>query len=156
MRPEAPRSGEFKQEQESFGGLLSRLASASAGLFRDEVDLAKQEMREKVRSLKTGVIAIAIAVLLGMIALLTLDAALVVAMGRVIGFGVSALVVGSVVVIAAGILAGFGITRIKRTSLKPEKTIRSLKEDGEWLKRTVGDGWSAIGSAPPGDGRGMK
>jgi hypothetical protein len=43
--------GESKRDvdQESLGDLVSRLGSSWAALIRDEVDLAKQELREKWR-----------------------------------------------------------------------------------------------------------
>jgi uncharacterized membrane protein YqjE len=140
MRQNAPREIDIgveqeSRERESFGDLLTRLATASAALVRDELDLAKQEVREKIKSLRTGAIFTAVAALFGIIAIITLDAALVVGLGKIIGFGLSALVVGIAVAIIAGILAGIGISQFKKTNLKPEETIRSLKEDREWLKK---------------------
>jgi uncharacterized membrane protein YqjE len=142
MRADAPGTGEHRQGRESFGSLLSRLATTSAGLVRDEIDLAKQEVREKIRSFRAGIISIAVAVLFAAVALFTLDAALVIAIGKVIGFDLSALVVGLATAIVAGIVGGLGMARIRRTKLKPEQTIRSLQEDKEFLKRTVRSGWS--------------
>lgn len=134
MHQNAPR--EYKQaEQESFGELLSRLAMALAGLVRDEINLARQEIREKIKLLRTGMIMTAIAVLLGFIALFTLDAALVIGIGNMIGFGLSALVIGIAVAIIAGIFAGLGISQLRKTKLKPEATIRSLQENREWLRK---------------------
>jgi len=135
MRQEAPRVTETSAERESFGDLLSRLATASAGLVRDEIELVKQEFREKARSLRTGMISIAVGVFLGMIALFTLDAALVIGIGRWIGYGWSALVVGATTIVAGGATFAIGLRQVKNTKLKPEETIRSLKEDREWLKR---------------------
>lgn len=135
MRQEVPRETEIGMERESFGDLLSRLATASAGLVRDEIDLVKQELREKAKSLQTGVIMAAIAAVLGIIALFTLDAALVIGIGKAIGFGWSALAVGVAVAIIAGIFAGLGVSQFKKTKLKPVESIASLKEDREWLKK---------------------
>jgi len=155
MHPDNAREGETRQERESWSDILFRLATASAGLVRDEIDLVKQEAREKIRLLRTGLLTIAIAIVLGVVALLTLDAALVIVIGNEIGFGLSALIVGVAVVIVTGILAGFGIKRITGTHFKPEKTIHSLREDKEWLKQTLGRGWSAAVGAP-GSGKGSE
>ena len=138
MNQNAPREtgiGVERESRESFGDLLTRLATASAGLVRDEIELAEHEIREKFKSLRTGIILTAIAVLFGIIALLTLDAALVIGIGKVIGFGLAALAIGIAVAISAGIFAGIGIAHFKKTKLKPEETIRRLKEDREWLKK---------------------
>jgi uncharacterized membrane protein YqjE len=146
MRSDAPRASE---PEESFRGLLSELVTASEGLVRDEINLAKQEVREKIRSLKTGILRIAVAVVLGMIALVDLNAALVAALGKRIGLEVSALIVGIAAALVAGILAGLGMAQIRRMSLKPKESISSLKDDKEWLKRAVGRGWSAVAKRTP-------
>ena len=135
MGQDTPGETEIGAGRESFGDLLSRLATASAGLVRDEIALAKQEIREKIKSLRTGVVLSAIAALLGIIALVTLDAALVIGIGKWIGFGWSALATGIATAVVAGIFAGLGISRFRNTSLMPEETIRSLKEDREWLRK---------------------
>jgi uncharacterized membrane protein YqjE len=135
MRQTITEEREYIGEKESFGDLLSRLATASAGLVRDEIDLAKKELQEKAKTLRTGIIAIAAGAILAIIALFTLDAAAVVGLGKVIGYGWSALAIGIAIVIIAAIIAGIGAAQIKRTSLKLEETLRSLKEDRDWLKR---------------------
>jgi uncharacterized membrane protein YqjE len=136
MRQEAPKITEtFVERGESFGDLLSRLATASAGLLRDEIELAKQELREKAKSVRVATITITAAAFLAIIALFTLDAALVIGIGKWIGYGWSALVVGVAIIIVSGIVAAIGLQQMKKTKLKPEETIRSLKEDREWLKR---------------------
>jgi len=138
MRQEAPKITETSTERESFGDLLSRLATASAGLVRDEIELAKQELREKAKSLRKGMIRIAVAAFLGAIALFTLDAALVIGIGKWIGYGWAAFVVGIALITVSWIMAAIGLQRVKKTKLKPEETIRSLREDKEWLKRMNG------------------
>ena len=135
MRQEVPKTTETFAERESFGDLLSRLATASAGLVRDEIELAKQEFREKTKSLRAGIISLAVAAFLGTIALFTLDAALVIGVGKWIGYGWSALAIGVAIMIVSGIIASIGLQQVKKTKLKPEETIRSLKEDRDWLKR---------------------
>ncbi len=137
MHQDAPNGSEIglERERESFGDLLSRLANSSAALVRDEIDLAKQEIREKLRTLRTGIILASIAILVGTIALMTLEAAFVIGVGTLIGYGWSALAIGIGWAIVAGIFAGIGMSQFKKTKLKPEETIQSLKEDKEWLKK---------------------
>jgi uncharacterized membrane protein YqjE len=156
MHPGIGLEGESRQARESWIDILFRLATASAGLVRDEIDLVKQEVREKVRLLRTGIIFLAVAIVLGIVALLSLDAALVIAIGNKTGFGLAALMIGVAVLIVAGTLAVLGIRRITGTHLKPEKTIHSLREDKEWLKQTLGRGWSAAVRTPGiGNGPGL-
>ena len=135
MRQEAPKEREVEVGREKLGDLLARLAHASAGLVRDEIDLAKQEVREKVQSLRTGGIILATGILFAVIAILTLTAALVIGIGNAIGYGLASLAVGIAAAIIGGILALIRLSKLKKTNLKPEQTINSLKEDREWLKR---------------------
>jgi uncharacterized membrane protein YqjE len=120
--------------RESFGELLSELANTSAALIRDQIELAKEEMRENLAKLRSGLIALALGALVAMLALATLCAAAVIGLGLLIGFGMAALAVGVALAVIGGIIAFIGISQLKRTHLKPKETIESLKEDKEWLK----------------------
>jgi hypothetical protein len=122
-------------QRESFGELLGELANNSAALVRDEIDLAKQEMREKVSVLRSGAVTIAIGGLLGFVALLTLTAAAVAGLAHVMDTALAALLVGVVLAAVGGSIAFIGIGRLKRTSLKPQQTMETLEEDKEWLKQ---------------------
>ena len=127
----------IREDRESLIELVFRLIRELADLAGDEINLARQEVREKIRTVRSGIVSVAFGIALGLIAVLTLDAALVIALGTVIGFGLSALVAGVAMLIGALILAGMGMARIRKTHLKLEKTLLSLKENGEWLKRAV-------------------
>lgn len=133
-RGEIERQSGLSLERESFGELLGQLANNSAGLVRDEIQLAKQEMSEKVSSLRTGITIAATGLVIGFLAVLTLTAAAVIGLAEYVGAGYSALIIGGALAIIGGVIAFTGISRIKQTSLKPKQTIRSLEEDKEWLK----------------------
>ena len=122
-------------QRESFGELLGELANNSAALVRDEIELAKQEMREKVDVLRSGAVTIAIGGLIGFVALLTLTAAAVAGLAHVMDTALAALLVGVVLAAIGGGIAFSGIGRIKQTNLKPQQTIETLEEDKEWLKQ---------------------
>lgn len=120
--------------RESFGELLGQLANNSAALVRDEIELARQEMGEKVTVLRSGIIMSAVGAVIGLVALLTLTAAAVIGLGNYVGAGKSALIIGGALAIIGGAIAFAGLGQIKRTSLKPKQTIETLEEDKEWLK----------------------
>src|SRR5690349_20973778 len=115
-------------QRESFGELLGELANNSAALVRDEIELAKQEMREKVDVLRSGAVTIAIGGLIGFVALLTLTAAAVAGLAHVMDTALAALLVGVVLAAIGGGIAFSGIGRIKKTNLKPQQTIETLEE----------------------------
>ena len=120
--------------RESFGELLGQLANNSAALVRDEIELARQEMSEKVTVLRSGIVIAAVGLVLGLLALLTLTAAAVIGLANYVGAGKSALIIGGALAILGGAIAFAGFGQIKRTSLKPKQTIETLEEDKEWLK----------------------
>jgi len=120
--------------RESFGELLGDLANNSAALVRDEIELARQEMAEKVTELRSGVTTAATGFVIGLVALLTLTAAAVIGLAQLVGAGYSALIIGAVLAIAGVITASTGLGQIKRTRLKPRQTIETLEENKEWLK----------------------
>ncbi len=134
MRRELDRQPEAGLPRESFGELLSQLANNSAGLVRDEIQLARQEMKEKLSTLRGGIIIAASGLVLVLLALFTLTAAAVIGLANYLGAGKSALIIGGALAIIGGVTAFVGIGRIKQTSLKPEETIETLEEDREWLK----------------------
>jgi len=121
-------------QRESFGNLFSELANQSSALVRDEIQLAKQEMSEKIVSFRKGAILIVTGAVIGLPAILSLTAAAVIGLANYIGFGYSALLIGGVLLVIAMVVASIGLEHIKRTSLKPEQTIATLQEDKEWLK----------------------
>jgi uncharacterized membrane protein YqjE len=127
---EARRNG----AQESVSDLLNRLGSSWAALIRDEIDLAKQEVREKLAAFRVALILIAAGATVGFAALLVLCAAVVAGLALLIGWPLSAVIVGIGLAFISGIIVLFGVRLLKRTTVKPEKTIQSLKEDKEWLK----------------------
>jgi hypothetical protein len=124
-------------ERKSFGKLLSQLSSDSVALFRDELELARQEMREKVKILETRIALIVIGAMVGQIALMMLGAAAVIKLADSVGFGASALIIGMGLALIGGGVALFGLRQLRRTSLKPEKTIQTLKEGKAWMKEAI-------------------
>src|SRR5262245_33612294 len=128
-RLELDRTRNTQAPGESFGELLSELANTSAGLVRDEITLARQEMREKASSLRSGILVMSAALILVLIALQTLTAAVIIALTTTVGATNAALIVGSVLAVIGASLALVGLRKIKRTSLRPRQTIESLEED---------------------------
>ncbi|MEK6299254.1 MAG: phage holin family protein [Acidobacteriota bacterium] len=128
QRPEA------SLPRESFGELLGQLANNSAALVRDEIQLAKQEMSEKVSVFRSGIFVVATGSLIGLVAILALTAAAIIGLANYVGPGYSALIIGGTLAIVGGVTASVGLGQIKRISLTPSQTIETLEEDKEWLK----------------------
>ena len=108
------------QRESTISELLGELAKSSAALIRDEITLAKQEVREKLSAFQLGLIVIAIGAVVGLVALITLCAAVVIALAAYVGAWQAALIVGTILALTAGVTALVGLRRLKQTSLKLE------------------------------------
>lgn len=132
-----PRSTQWEptpEQSESLGELLSDLASHSANLVRDEVALARQELRDKLKTVQFAALIIGAGTTLALAALLTLCAALVLALSMYLPPWQSALIVGAILALIALTTIASGIGKLKHTELKPKQTIETLEENKEWLK----------------------
>ncbi len=125
---------EEPQRRDSLTDLIGDLASQSAGLVRDEMALAKQELSEKISSLRSGAITLAFGASFAMAAFLALCAAAIAGLAEYMKVWQAALIVGGGLALVAGILVAMGVGRLSQTSLKPKKTIKTLEENKEWLK----------------------
>jgi hypothetical protein len=126
MKRELTKEDVSTMQRESFGELLAQLVSHSASLVRDEIKLVKQEMLEELQSSRSGAITLVIGAALVWIALLTLCAAVVIGLSVFMGPGMAALVTGAGLVVIGGAIAFIGFRQLKKTTLKPEKTMRSV------------------------------
>jgi len=81
------------------------LPAAVAALGRDELALAKQEMSEKVTSLRSGIVFVAVGAVIGLVAVLCLVAAAVIGLAEYVGTWQSALIIGGLLGLAGAIVA---------------------------------------------------
>src|SRR6185436_9724811 len=114
--------------------LLSKLASESSHLVRDEIALARQEVNEKLVILRTALVWAAVSASLGLAAVLALCGAAAAALAPLIGTWNALLVVGGGLVLISGVVALVSAGILKRMTLKPEQTMDTLEENKEWLK----------------------
>ena len=116
--------------------LLGDFANEAKRFVRAETYRAKQELRHEAKKAAAGSGMFAGAALVGLGAFLCLTAALVVALGWVIGFGWSALLVGVAYAIVAAALAMSGKKAINNATKAPELR-EQVREDAAWLRDTT-------------------
>lgn len=131
---ESDRLQKPEEQRESIGNLIKDLAYQSAELVRDEVALARQELQEKIESLRSSFVLITVGSLVGSIALCALCAALVIGVAEYVTLLQSTLIVGGALAVTAFVIITTGVRRLSQTNLKPEQTIRTLEENKQWLK----------------------
>jgi hypothetical protein len=117
------------------GELLKQLADETTTLVRQELDLAKAEMREKAGKAGPGFGMWGAAGAMGLLAAGALTAFLILALDGVMPNWLAALVVGLVYAAIAAVLYVDGKHRVEEAgSPVPQKTIESVKEDVQWAK----------------------
>ncbi|HEX2091394.1 MAG TPA: phage holin family protein [Longimicrobiaceae bacterium] len=122
----------------SLGELFRQLAQDSATLVKQEVALAKVEMRENLKAFARDAAMIAVGGGLLLVGLLALLAALIAGVGDLLdNYWLGALIVGLLFVVGGGVLARKYLGNLRQDGLGPERTIQTLKEDKRWLQSEI-------------------
>lgn len=121
----------------TLGELFSELSSGLSRLFKDEVELSKAEITKKALHLFKDAAFLIIGGIFAFAAFLVLLASAVLGLGMVLPLWLSALLIGLAVCGIAFTLITKGISDFKKRSIKPEKTIQTVKEDVQWAKEQL-------------------
>ena len=116
---------ELKQE-------LKEFAATRAGIFRSEMTSKLQTVKMATPLLITGLALL-------WTAWLAFTGFLVCMIARVFwpsswAFGIAFIIVALLYAIVGGFAAAMAVNRLKKTSLKPERTLRVLEQDRIWLQ----------------------
>jgi hypothetical protein len=122
------------KEEQSLGELFSKLSADTGLLVRQEVELAKAEMAEKARAGAKQAGLAAFGGALAYVGLFAIVAAIIALLAQVLPLWLAALIVGVVVVAAGALLARNAAGNLAKIDLAPAMTVRSLKENKEWLQ----------------------
>nr|WP_251691677.1 phage holin family protein [Streptomyces sp. CHD11] len=128
------RSAEPLEQEKSTGELLSEVTSDLQVLFRQEVELAKAEIKEEGTKAGKAAGMFGGAGFAGYMVLLFLSLAAVFGLARVMDEGWAALIVAALWGIAGAVLYQKGRAKMRTVSPKPEQTVQTLKEDAEWAR----------------------
>ena len=123
-------------EERSIGELFGELSQDIAMLVRQEAQLAKTEMQQKLSKVTTDLVALATGGVVALIGGLALTAALILLLIDPVGLTpwLAALIVGAVFGLAGGVMVRKGVTNLKRTDPTPRRTVESIKDDIQWAK----------------------
>ncbi|HYJ78663.1 MAG TPA: phage holin family protein [Longimicrobiaceae bacterium] len=128
-------TGPAGRDEPQLGELIRQLAQDSATLVRQEVALAKAELRENVRSVARHAAMVGVGAALALIGVLLLVAFLALLVGDALDeYWLGALIVGGVFLVAGGLLAKKFLANLTHDGLAPGQTIETLKEDKQWLQ----------------------
>jgi hypothetical protein len=124
-KPLAQVLSEFKNELKEFAA--TRIA------------ILRVEMQEKFAAASAALPAIAVGAVLSLFAAVFLSVALVAVIAMALGGGAGAwagafAIIGAVYLLFGGLAIGYGVNALKTRGLKPERTLRVLKQDQIWLQ----------------------
>jgi uncharacterized membrane protein YqjE len=119
----------------SLGELIGKTTSDLSDLLRKEVELAKVEITDEVKTAGQAGALMGAAGLVGYLALMLLAFAAAWGLSEVVPEGVAFLIVGVVVAIVAGALFVIGRKRFESFEPVPRQTVESIQEDVQWAKQ---------------------
>ncbi len=118
----------------TIGELVATASRDVSLLIRQEVELAKTEVKAAATSAGLGAAFLGIAGFLGFFAFLTITIAAAEGIHAAgIGRAYSFLLVTAGYLLIAGLLALFGVTRLKKVG-PPKRAIQTVKDDVAWIK----------------------
>ena len=113
----------------SLGELFSRLTNDMSVLFRQEVQLAKTELRSDAKAAGKAGGMLAAAGVMAWIMLLLLAWAAAWGLAEVMPAGFAFLIVGVIFGVVAAVLGAMGKKRLQSIDPRPEATIETLQKD---------------------------
>ncbi len=138
---EIPVSREVDAAEPSIGELLRRVTDDSGELVRQEVALAKAELRQSLATFAQDATKVGIGLGLALVGALALATFLITGLGSLLGgrYWLSALIIGVIFLAIGVVLARNALADIKRRGVMPEQTAESLRDDAAWAKREAGE-----------------
>jgi hypothetical protein len=129
---------ELRQER-SIAELFGQLSQDMTLLVRQEVQLARTEMSEKLSRLTANMVSVIAGGFVAYVGALALVAALILALNDLAGISpwVSALIVGAVLAIGGYAMLRRGLGELKRVDLAPRRTVENIKDDVQAIRNDV-------------------
>ncbi|MBM7170035.1 phage holin family protein [Streptomyces sp. G44] len=130
--PAAPRSA--RSDDPSIGDLLGEISTDLSQLVRDEIELAKAEIKQESTKAGKAFGMLGGAGYAGHLAVLLGSLTVIFALAHVMDIAWAALIVTAVWAVVAAVLYSTGRKRLRTVNLKPEQTVETLKEDARWAR----------------------
>ena len=121
----------------SVGQLLGQVAQDLSTLMRQELELAKAEVKEEVTKTAKGAGMLGGAGFAGYMVVLFASIALWWGLANLMDQGWAALIVTAIWAVIAAVLFAVGRARLKQVNPKPERTVETVKEVPETIKGAV-------------------
>ena len=123
-----------QREERSIGELFADLSRKTTTLVRQEIELAKVEMSQKASRVGKNVGFLVIGSVVAYTGLLAVVAAVIILLGEVMAYWLSAAIIGVVIAAVGAVLVVKGANTLRQEEPTPRETVETLQEDKEWLK----------------------
>jgi uncharacterized membrane protein YqjE len=133
-----PQDRTEEVKETSVGELIGNISNDLSQLFRQEVELAKVELKEEAAKAGKAAGMLGGAGFAGHLTVVLLSFALVFALSNVMDPGWAALIVAVIWGAIAAVLFVNGRKKLKTVDPTPHRTVDTLKEDAKWLKNPTG------------------
>jgi hypothetical protein len=132
------QNGQEPVEQTSIGELIGNISDDLSQLFRQEVELAKAEIKQEATKAGKAAGMLGGAGFAGYLAVVLLSFAAVFGLDAVMPMGWAAVIVAVVWAAIGAALYVTGKNRLKTVDPMPRRTVETIKEDAQWLKNPTG------------------
>jgi len=127
------------QDERSLGELFGDLSREVSTLVREEANLARTEITQKVSRVGKDVGMLAAGGAVAYAGLLAILATIIILLSKAgLDWWASTLLVGVVVAGTGGLLVQRGLQALKHEDLAPRQTVETIKEDAQWARRQAG------------------
>jgi uncharacterized membrane protein YqjE len=129
----------YSSPEKSLSQMLSEFKDELKEFAATRIAMLRAEMREKLALASVALPAIAAGAILALFAVVFLGVAIVALVAMAFGGGAGAwaaafAIVGGVSLLIAALAISYGVSKLKARNLKPERTLRVLKQDQIWLQ----------------------
>lgn len=121
----------------SLGDLLGTLSREVGTLVRQELQLAKVEVKVKAQTAASQLSLVAVGGAVAYAGLIILLIAAVLGLAVWMPVWMAALAVGAVAAIGGALVAMKGVAGLKQLDPAPRQTIETLRQDGAWMKEQL-------------------
>ena len=136
--PYTPDVRDDGRSQQGIGEIIGEITGDLSRLFRQEVDLAKAEVRAEAKKAGKGSGMLAGAGVAALLVLILLSFALVYGLDAVMPQGWAAVIVAIIWAAIGAVLYSMGRKQLKTVDPVPRQTAETLKEDAQWLRNPTG------------------
>jgi uncharacterized membrane protein YqjE len=122
---------------DGIGTLVSDLLADLQGIVRGEVALAKAELKEDAGVIGKAAGSLVAGALVALVGFIFLMLGVTYLLNKSLEMWIAAGIVGLALLIIGAILVMSGKNKLSAASLKPTRTIDSIKEDQEWASQQI-------------------